>query len=292
MAKTLAEIDFTQPGIPGGPNVLLMGPAGTGKTHSLGTLVDTGIQCRYLSLEKGLESLLGYYTRNGKPIPDNLAWHHISPPKSSFKDFKDMAVKIGTIPMDSLLKMADPNKAKFDMWETIMTALCDFPDDRTGKKFGAVEDWGPDVCLMIDGMTGLNSAILSRVVGSKPVRSPQDWGVAQDQLEGVLRMMTTHLRCWVVIIAHVERETDMVLGGSKISVSSLGKALPPKIPPMFSDVILSQREGTNWKWDTISSQADIKARNLPWKADMKPDFKVIFDSWLAGVNAVLPQPAG
>ena len=47
---------------PPGVNVLLMGPSGTGKTHSIGTLVDTGLQTHYLAFEAGVESLLGYWT--------------------------------------------------------------------------------------------------------------------------------------------------------------------------------------------------------------------------------------
>lgn len=262
----------------GGPNILLMGPAGTGKTDSLGTIPST-LNTRYMSLEKGLESLLNHYKRTNKPVPANLAWHHITPPKSSFKEMRDMAVKIGTIPMETLLKMPDTNKARYDMWETMLSAMSDFPDDRTGKKLGAVDDWGPGDCLVIDGLTGLNQAILQRVVGGKPVKSPQDWGVAQDQLEGFLRMLTTHCRCWIIVLAHVEREVDMVLGGNKITVSSLGKALPPKIPAMFSDVILATREATTWTWDTVSSQAEIKARNLPWKSGLAPDFGAIYENW-------------
>jgi DNA replication protein DnaC len=55
-----------------GVNVLLMGPAGTGKTHSIGTLVDAGVEVFYLGLEPGLESLLGFWTDKGKEVPANL----------------------------------------------------------------------------------------------------------------------------------------------------------------------------------------------------------------------------
>ena len=55
-----------------GVNVLLMGPAGTGKTHSLGTLADAGVELFYLGLEPGLESLLGYWTDKGLEVPPNV----------------------------------------------------------------------------------------------------------------------------------------------------------------------------------------------------------------------------
>ena len=44
-----------------GFNCMLMGPAGSGKTHAIGTLVDAGVEVFYLALEPGLESLLGYW---------------------------------------------------------------------------------------------------------------------------------------------------------------------------------------------------------------------------------------
>ena len=66
-----------------GVNVLLEGPTGTGKTHSIGTLVDTGIETYYLALESGLESLY-YWTDKGKEVPSNLHWHHISHADSNF----------------------------------------------------------------------------------------------------------------------------------------------------------------------------------------------------------------
>ena len=68
-----------KPSLPGF-NVMLMGPAGSGKTHSIGTLVDAGIEVFYLALEPGLESLLGYWTDNDKPIPPNLHWHTLKAP--------------------------------------------------------------------------------------------------------------------------------------------------------------------------------------------------------------------
>lgn len=62
-------------------------------------------------------------------------------------------------------------------------------------------------------------------------------------------------------------------------VSTLGKALAPKFPAMFSDVILTERQGDKWTWNTASAMADVKTRNLPIKSDNSPDFKLVFDKW-------------
>jgi len=79
----------------------------------------------------------------------------------------------------------------------------------------------------------------------------------------------------------VEREVDAVLGGVKLMVSTLGKALAPKFPAMFSDAILTSRTGDKWVWDTASPMADVKTRNLPIKSDNAPDFRLIITKWVA-----------
>jgi len=262
-----------------GMKTLLMGPAGTGKTTAIGTLVDAGVEVFYLNLEAGLESLLGYWTDKKKEVPPNLHWHTLAAPKASFTDMIDAATKINTLSLESLAKMQDPNRNKHNQFITLLTALNNFPDDRTGQTFGSVAEWGTNRALVIDGMAGLNKAAMSLVVGGKPVKSQSDWGIAQDTLEKFMRQLTDNCQCHYVQIAHVERETDQVLGGVKLMVSTLGQKLGPKVAPMFSDVILTVREGTKWSWDTSSSMADVKARNLPWAAGQAPDFKPLVEKW-------------
>lgn len=272
-----AAVKSTLPGF----NVLLMGPAGTGKTHSIGTLVDAGIEVFYLGLEPGLEALLGYYTDRGQKIPDTLHWHMLKAPTASFTELLDNAQKINTLSLDSLAKLQDPNRSKHNRFIELLTALNNFPCDRTGQTFGPVNAWTPSRALVIDGMTGIGQCAMSLVVGGKAVKSQSDWGIAQDQVEKLLRMLCDACPCHFVLLAHVERETDQILGGVKLTVSTLGRALAPKIPPMFSDVILSVRHGDKWTWDTANVQADLKTRNLPIKADNPPTFAGIVAKWKA-----------
>ena len=264
-----------------GVNVMLMGPAGTGKTHSLGTLAEAGVEVFYLGLESGLESLFGYFTDKKKPVPDNVHWHIVTPPSASFTEMIDAATKINQYTLESLAKMVDPDKQKHNQFVSLLKALNNFKDDRTGKEYGAVNTWGTGRALAIDGMTGLCRCAMSLVVGGKSVRSQSDWGIAQDTVEKLIRMLCDSCRCHFVLISHVERETDLVLGGVKLMPSSLGKALPPKLPPMFSDCILTVREGSSWKWDTASALADVKTRNLPISANNLPDFGQIIKKWQA-----------
>lgn len=262
-----------------GPNILLMGPAGTGKTHSIGTLVDAGIEVFYLAIESGFESLVGYWTDRGLPIPPNLHWHKITPPKVSFKELAETALKVNTLSYESLGKMVDVNRHTHNLFIKVNEAFFDFKDDRTGKSYGAVDSWDPGRAIVVDGLTGLSRAAMSLTVGGKPIRNPGDYGIAQGQLEGFLRLICDHCPCWFVLLAHVEKEIDPVAGGTKVTVATIGKALPPLIPPMFSDVILTSRDGANWRWNTAAANVDTKARNLPWADGLQPNFQQIYDKW-------------
>lgn len=262
-----------------GTNVLLMGPAGTGKTFSIGTLVDSGVEVFYLGLEPGIESLLAFFKDKGKDIPPNLHWHTLDAPKASFAELLDSATKINTMQLDTLAKMQDPNRSKHNQFIKMLEVLNDFPDDRSGQRFGCVDTWGSNRALVVDGMAGLARAAMSLVVGGKPVRNQSDWGIAQDQVEKIVRMWSDHCKCHFVLIAHVEREQDAIMGGIKLMVSTLGKALAPKLPPMFSDVILTERSGSNFTWNTGSAMADVKTRNLAIAEKLPADFGAIISKW-------------
>jgi hypothetical protein len=264
-----------------GVNVLLEGPTGTGKTHAVGTLVDYSPQLEvyFLALESGMESLIGYFTDRGKPIPPNLHWHRLGQPEGGFAALAKGAEEIGSVTQESLHKKQDFERHKKNNYFKFLTILSNFTDQRTGQTFGPVDSWGPNRAIVIDGLTGMGNLAMSMVVGNKPVRSQADWGIAQDQVEKPLRILADGCPCHFILISHVEREVDQVMGGIKVTVSSLGRALPPKIPPMFSDVILSVRTGTVWTWSTANALCDLKTRNLPVAENIVPDFKQILDKW-------------
>lgn len=278
ISEKVSEVSSMMEGITGF-NDVIMGPAGTGKTYSVGTLVETGLDVFYLSMESGLESLLGYFKDKGKPIPENLHWHKVAPAKASFDEMISAAEKINTMSLDVLAKAVDMNKSKYNQFILMLKALNNFHCDRTNQDFGAVNTWGVDRVLVIDGLTGICGAAMSLVIGGKAVRNQSDWGIAQDQVEKLLRMLCDNCNCHFVLIAHVEREVDQVLGGVKLMASSLGQKLSPKIPSMFSDVLLAVREGNNYYWDTLSAQADVKTRNLTYGSKLTPDFKSIYNTW-------------
>jgi hypothetical protein len=262
-----------------GVNCLLEGPTGTGKTYALGTVADSGLDLFFLFTESGLETALGYWTDRGLEIPPNVHWHVLGRSKEAFATMAATADHINKATQESLHKMQDSKRAEHNSFVMLLRALSDFPDDRTGKRFGPVDSWGPDRCLALDSLTGINPMAMSLVVGGKPVKSQADWGIAMDCIEKMVRQLTDGCKCHFIMTAHVEREVDQVFGGVKITVSTLGNKLAPKIPPMFSDVILARRIGTKFEWSTADAMADLKARNLPIADHIEPTFAPIFAKW-------------
>lgn len=261
-----------------GVKVLLEGPTGTGKTHSLGTLVDTGLEVFYLGIDSGRESLMGYYSDKGKPVPANLHWHDMETADWSFKSMISAAENTTNMTFDSLTRVIDPYKNQYNQFIKLLTFFTDFIDDNTSKKYGPVDSWGTDKVLVVDALVGINTCVMSAVVGTKPVVSPGEWQVGMQHVEKLIKKFVS-MRCHFVLISHVEREIDEVEGGTKITVGTLGKKLAPKLPPMFGDVILAQRQGAKWHWSTANAQADLKSRNLPVAEGIVPNFGQIISKW-------------
>lgn len=268
-----------------GFNVLLMGPSGTGKTYAIKTLADMGLETFALFVEPGLETLVGAYVDNGLPIPPKLHWHYIQPSQQGFDQLRNTSDQIGKFDLAGLAKMKDINRSKANKMLDLYTCLNNFKDQKDGKEYGPVDAWGTDRVLVIDSLSALNRIAMEMVVGTKPVRDMADWGIAQNALMALLHKLTSGCNCHFVLIAHVDREVDQILGGIKLMVSSLGKAITSQIPQPFSDVILSSREGDKFYWDTANSQADVKTRNLPIASKLPATFEPIFQKWQARKQA-------
>lgn len=277
----MTEQTISLPGV----NVMLMGPSGTGKTHAIGTLVDAGLDVFYFAYEAGSETLVGYFTDRGLPVPPNLHICTVRAPTASFLEMADAVRYVNTLSFEGLIKQVDPSKSKYNQLEQFLRNFNDVTDD-TGKKWGDVQSWDSSRALVIDGLTGLCDSAMKACIGGKFARDQKDWGLAQNIVEGILRKITSESKYHFVLISHVERETDPNGGGLKLMASALGRALAPKLPAMFSDVVLAKRIGRDFWWDTEDPAADLKTRNLPISGKIPPSFAAIIDKWKSRGGAI------
>lgn len=282
----------------GGVKVLLEGPTGTGKTRAIGPMVDwcaaqnPPIQVFALFVERGLETLLGYWTDQNKPVPANLHWKDLILKPVNLAQMKEGAINVGKLTYDSITKLTDGSRSQNNPFEHLLIACMDFHDDRTGQKFGPVDAWGPDKVLLVDSLTEIANAASKMVIGSKPTMAPGEYGIAQNNLMNWLRLCTQGCRCHFVLTAHVSREKDEMTGGIKLMTQAIGGAISGLIPPLFSEVILTVREGAAWYWDTANANVDLKSRYLPINSKLAPDFKQIMDKWSARAKAMQAPVTG
>lgn len=279
-----------------GVKVLLEGPAGTGKTYALGTLVDwcaaqtPPIDVCVLFMERGLETLLGYWADPAptpvnpapkpRPVPANLYWCDLITKPVSLTQMKEMSGNVARLTYDGITKLSDGNRAANNPWEQMLIACTNFTDDRTGKKMGAVDSWGADRIFLVDSLSELSNAAMKMVIGSKPTASPGEYGIAQNNLMNWLRLCTQGCRCHFILTAHVSREKDEISGGIKLMTRAIGGAISGDIPPLFSEVIYTWREGPSFYWDTANASVDTKSRYLPIGSKIAPDFRQIMDKWM------------
>jgi hypothetical protein len=255
-----------------GEKCLLLGDAGTGKTHSIRTLVDAGLEVFVLFTEPGMEILAD--------VPsDKLHWHFVSPSSASWTAMLDSAKKINTLSYKMLTELPHIKREEHAELLTVLSTLVSFTDQRTGENFGMVDEWDQSRVLVIDSLSGLNTMAMNLVAGSKPMKAPNDYGVSQDMLENLIEKLTQHVKCHVVITGHLSREKDEQTGGTSMMVSTIGQKLAPKLPKLFSDVIHSVRYEKDFFWSTITPNTILKARNLPWSDKLSPSFVPIIDIW-------------
>lgn len=255
-----------------GTKTLLMGDAGTGKTHSIRTLIDAGLEVFAIFTEPGMDVV--------SDIPaSKLHWTYISPSTVSWNAMIDSARKINTLSYESLTKLPHINRGEHAEFINVIAALSNYTDQRTGVNYGPVDNLDQNQVIWIDSLSGLNTMAMNLVAGSKPMKAPNDYGVAQDNLENLIEKLCNDMRCHVVLVAHIEKESDEITGGISMMVSTVGRKLAPKLPKLFTDVIHARRQETKFSWSTTTPNTVLKARNLPWAENQPPSFVPLINAW-------------
>lgn len=266
--------------------MLIEGPTGTGKTTALVTAAKwyaaRGWPVYALFTENSTEVFRGGWTDAGLPIPPQVHIADLLVKPVGLKSLMKGADQIGKLTYESLTKLIDAERGGANnAYYKILENCANFTDGDTGEQFGTLEDFPTNALFIMDSLSETANAAFRMQVGNKPVAAPPDYQVAQNTILNFLRLLTQGVRCAVIVTAHIDRLTDEVHGGTKITTKSIGKALASELPQLFSDVILTTRQGTEWAWDTANLQADLKTRNLPVSSKIKPDFGPLLDKWLS-----------
>lgn len=274
------------------PSTMLMGPPGTGKTRSLLTYIEYGIELFVLITDPGgEESLLDGLDKLNLPM-SMLHWHYIPPAQNSWDSMKEMATVIMRSSYESLstLKVGIDKRSHTQFLDMLNCLSCFI--DQNGVEYGAVDDWDCTRALAVDSLSGINIMSLEMMIGKKPTAHQGEWGVAMNAEEKLILKLTATLNCYFCLTAHVERELNEAAGHTQIMAGALGKKLAPKLPRTFSDVALTFREGAEFFWSTTAPNVDLKARTLPLSDKLPPSFGQVVDSYKARVATAtkLTQP--
>lgn len=260
-------------------STLVMGPAGTGKTTSLVTLMESGIKVRMLATEPSAPNRVIAWMEKKKIPADMFDWHFLSPSVPSWDNIKQSAEIVHKSTLKEIADMrtgvAKPDATR---WMQMVELMNNFQSQRTGEFLGDVVAMGPDCAFVIDGFTGMSTMSRNLTVGLKPNPNPGEWGVMQQNLLTIIRKLTADCTCFFVLIAHVEREQNELTGIQNLTVSTLGAKLAPKIPPEFTNVVYAKRVGEDFLWSTADSGVDTKNGDLPLSSTLEPTFKPIVEA--------------
>lgn len=262
------------------PTCLLMGPAGCGKTSSLPSYVEAGKELFVIVTEpNGVDSLIDACKLHNVPL-DKVHWHTVSPVTAGWDAMKDMAHKVKTHDYEAITKIkAGVGKEHQQQLMKLLEALENFHDERTGKEFGDVTEWGDDKAFVIDSLTGINRIARDHTVGYKPSMHQGEWGTAMNLVESLIFKLTSDVKCFMTICAHIDRVQDEITGVGKITLSTLGNKLAPKLTPLFSEVIIAKRDP--FLWSTTEANHELKNRALPISDRIEPSFVQIVHAYEA-----------
>ena len=256
------------------PSVLLQGASGAGKTSSIVTLLEAGLEVFVIGTEPGFVDSLIDRTRELKLPIDKLHWTSVLPATDGWDALDEMVTKIGSLDFEGISKIKGIGKDKTRVpAQKFLMALKDFQCERTQQPCGSFTDWDNSRALVIDSLSGLSTIAWYLTVGNKPTGAPGEWNIAMNFIEALLMKINSDRQCYFVLTAHIEKEMDEITGVQRVMTSTLGRKLAPKIPRFFSEVVYAQRGGTPpFRWSTIDASADLKNRVLPVSPSLLPTF--------------------
>lgn len=263
---------------------IVIGESGTGKTHSLMTLIPAGQKLRLVSIENNSlnvikKAIKEYQVKvRAKKVPPiqegQLGVMIPGKPKLGLADFhKAQKENLGKT-TDVVMKQTDPKKKDYTRFIEVVESTVSFTDSLSGENMGLISDWGEDTTLALDSLTILCEAIKQHTIGGKVAISQPEWGMMQTTLKGYLRILTDDLLCNLVLLAHPVKEVDPNMGVTRIYPANLGVALNGEIPAMFTESIWAYTEKGLFYWSTQDKLCVTRHTFLPPSPKLEQDYKL------------------
>lgn len=261
-----------------GFKTILMGQPGAGKTTAIATLLKMGFKVYVAFTEPGVGALNKGLKVHKVSDEDRarLFFNYVAPGVESFSVLKkgatavNQAVEFG--------KMESGSRKDYNQLIQLMNLFENFKD-QNGVEHGAVSDFGADSVLVLDGLSGISKMAMDLVVGAKPAKTLQDWGVAIDQLDK-FQNQCANLICNFVLLAHLSREQEEISGKIIVTLSTLGRQLGPKMPFLYNDFIYAKQSAEGkWYWSTVDKNCQLKATYLEHSENLPADFMPLVMGW-------------
>ena len=276
-----------------GTNTFLMGDVGSGKTTALASFIAAGLKhdlnlkvAAIITEPGGVESLVDGMTihapKGMKTLPmDRLFYHYIPPTSEDWSALITMAKQVNIMSYKALAEQKSGMvKEKHRQFLDLLSVCADFSDQH-GVSHGPIDKFDSTWLLVVDSLSGLNNMAKNLHVGLKPAMHMGEWQVAMSTEEAFINQLVASTRCFTCLTGHVEKEMDEVIGKPQYMPGFLGRKLAPKVPRIFSDVILQVRDEAKFGWSTIRRDySGLKARNVALSDKLQPSFAQIVDRWL------------
>lgn len=257
------------------PSIALIGPYGSGKTHSLITLLEAGIEVFDVILEpNALDTILDQIRKHPKSaeLMNKFHWTTVSVSSANWDQMRDTMKKIGAMHYDDLAKTFKDTKKTSAYITDLLDAVNNFHCERTGDYFGDVATWDDNRALVLDGLSGINRIARLTAVGGKPTPAMGEWGVMMNIEDAFLYKLCSECWCYFVLIAHVNKFVDEISGTTSVQMRAVTNSLGQDIGKNFSEVVLAKRMKDKFFWSTSENITDVKNRALPISDSLAPDF--------------------
>ena len=229
----------TKSTVPPSTKMLYLGHSRSGKTGSLVSLAAAGYDVRILDLDQKSDVCRDFVLNREKSIYRRAReglWTQAQADtvaqRLSFVSLAETTIDIrGTV------------VPKGDLWTKINAQFTKWTD--AGRDLGSIDDWGPEVVLVIDGLSRLAQAAFTNVLAlngrltSRPEQG--DYNIGQQMVLRLMPLLAAK-RCNVIVVCHIQ---FVEVDGQPMKgfPQTVGKAINHQIPQHFSHALMAKVSG-------------------------------------------------